>query len=431
MKTQWMRRALCLVLVLCMTLTMLLSCSSGKGKTLMRLGDTTLSVNLYELMLSRMKGTLAYNDYEVDSDEFWDYIWNAEGATYNDYFLESIREAAKTTLVKLYLFEEVYDLTLPQSKIDEVDVYMADLLENDFDGSKTAFNQAMAAYGINMDMLRENYIMEAKIDYLSTYLSTRTADNAREEYCQQSYVCFRQILFPLYEYIYETDENGDVIYFKAGTNYIAYDKKGGVTKTGTDGTLRKDADGNTMYFTEDGKIAYDKANGIPLEVDEDKDGYADFAALSEEEQASIKEKAEQLKALIEAGDFTTFEQYGKELSGDDGVWDAYPGGIYLNQKTSYPIAYLNEISSELASMKVGDTLLHRSDNAYHFIMKYEMPKGAYADEENEDWFGSFESELMSSIIDTLCKEYIDQVKVDEDVFAEAMTMKDVGTNINY
>ena len=38
---------------------------------------------------------------------------------------------------------------------------------------------------------------------------------------------------------------------------------------------------------------------------------------------------------------------------------------------------------------------------------------------------------MSSIIDTLCKEYIDQVKVDEDVFAEAMTMKDVGTNINY
>ena len=195
MKTQWKRRALCLVLVLCMTLSMLLSCSSTKGKTLMRLGKTELSVNLYELMLSRMKGTLAYNDYEVDSDEFWDYIWNTEGATYDDYFRESILEAAKTTLIKLYLFEEVYDLTLPQSKIDEVDVYMADLLENDFDSSATVFNKAMAAYGINMSMLRENYIMEEKIEYLSTYLSAKTGDNAREEYCQSSYVRFRQILW--------------------------------------------------------------------------------------------------------------------------------------------------------------------------------------------------------------------------------------------
>jgi hypothetical protein len=62
-------------------------------------------------------------------------------------------------LLRLYLFEEVYDLTLPQSSIDEVDVYMADLLDNDFSSSKSAFNQEMAAYGINMDMLRENYLM--------------------------------------------------------------------------------------------------------------------------------------------------------------------------------------------------------------------------------------------------------------------------------
>jgi hypothetical protein len=289
----------------------------------------------------------------------------------------------------------------------------------------------MAAYGINMDMLRENYIMEEKIEYLSTYLSSHTADSAREEYCQEHYVRFRQILFPLYEYVYELDENGDIIYFKAGTNYICYDSKNGQTRTGTDGALRKDADGNVMYFNEDGSIAYDTANGIPLEVDKDGDGYYDYVAFSAEKQNEIKTTAEQMNKLIENGDFTTFEEYGAQLSGSDGIWESYPNGIYLNEQTSYPLAYLNEIAGALAGLEVGGTLLHRSDNAYHLIMKYEMPEGAYADKQNEDWFGSFENEVMNSIVDTLCEEYLSKVEVNEDVYAEAMDMKQVGTNINY
>ena len=417
-----------LALVLCAL--PLCSCASS-GQALMTLGKTELSLNTYELLLSRMKGTLAYNGYEVNNDAFWDYIWSTDGATYEDYFNAEILSAAKDMLLRLYLFEEVYHLTLPQSYYDDIDVYMQDLLENDFSNSKNAFNKAMAEYGINMDMLRENYVMEDKLEYLVTYLSARTADSAREEYYQEHYVRFRQILFPLYEYVYETDENGDVIYLEKGKNTVAYDTKNGKTMTATDGTVRCDENGNPIYFLEDGSIAYDTVNGEPAGVDSDADGYVDSVELSSEEAANVRENAGKLQSLIEAGDFSTFEAYGAQYAGDDGVWDAYPGGIFLNSEQSYSLAYLQELSKELKVAQAGDVILYESDNALHLVMKYELKEGAWGEEDNKDWFGTFEDEVMETVISALIAEYADQIVINEDVLAKATGIKEIGTNWNY
>ena len=424
------RRLLTAMLALVLCALLLCSCASS-GKVLMHIGKTELTLNTYELLLSRMKGTLAYNGYEVENDSFWDYIWSAEGATYGDYFSAEILNAAQDMLLRLYLFDEVYQLTLPQSYYDEIDVYMSDLLENDFGGSKTAFNNAMAEYGINMNMLRENYIMEDKVEYLSTYLSSMTADSAREEYYNANYVCFRQILVPLYEYLYETDENGDLIYYRTGTNYIAYDTKNGTTVTATDGTLRTDENGDTMYFHADGSIAYDTEGGELVGLDADNDGYVDYQELSEEEIANITENAQALSALIEAGDFTVFEAYGAEYAGDDGIWDAYPNGIFLNEAQSYSLEYLNQLSTELADAAVGDVILFQSDSAFHLVMKYPLTEGAWDQDDNADWFGTFEDEVTESIILKLCEEYADQVVIDNEVLSEAASMKEIGANWNY
>lgn len=415
---------------LIIVLSSLGGCSSDQ-KVLMRVGKTELTVNTYELLLSRMKGTLAYNGYDVDQAEFWDYIWSADGATYEDYFSSEILSAAKDMLLRLYLFDEVYHLTLPQSYLDDIDVYMADILENDFDNSKTKMNSELSKYGVNEKMLRENYIMEDKLDYLATYLSSMTADSAREEYYQNNYVCFRQILFPLYEYQYVTDENGDLVYYRQGTNYIAYDTKNGKTQQATDGTLRKDENGDTMYFWEDGSVAYDTENGDLMGLDADQDGYVDYVELSKEESENVTANAKKLQGLIENGDFSTFEAYGAEYAGDDGVWDAYPNGIFLNNEKSYSLDYLNELSSQLNEANVGDLILYRSDSAYHLVMKYSLEEQAWDDTANSDWFNDFEDELMETVIAALCQDYMNQIEIDEEALATVTGIKEIGANWNY
>jgi len=422
-----LRITLCIISLLLM-LTAVVGCSS-KGETLMQIGKQELTVNMYELLLSRMKGTLTYNDYPTDSESFWDTIISTQGATYNDYFCLSMQQEAKMMLVKLYLFEEVYKLTLPEKNYAAIDEYINDALELIHDGSKTAFNKELSLYGVNIDMLRENYIIEDKIEYLKSHISTQTGDAARDEYYKENYVCFRQILLPLYEFLYVTDENGDTVYYHEGTERIYYDTTG-TTKTGTDGKPVVDKNGDTIYYTADGKIAYNTTKGVTQGLDKDNDGYTDYVMFDEERAIIVKDQANKLMELIQVGDFSTFEDYGEKLSEKE-VWNAYPNGIYINKNKNYSIAYLDDIQKALTNMAVGDTQLIKSDNAYHLIMKYTAEDQAYKNKENQDWFEEFEDEVVTDILNAMCQKYLEQVTVDEKALAEAMDMKSVGANTEY
>ena len=137
-----------------------------------------------------------------------------------------------------------------------------------------------------------------------------------------------------------------------------------------------------------------------------------------------------MRDAIESGDFTVFEAFGEEY-GDDGTWDAYPNGIFLSDEKSYSLQYLNELATELADAQVGDVILFESDNAYHLVMKYPLGEGAWDVKANEDWFGTFEDEVVASIVVKLCEEHMDRIVVDEDVLAKASDMKSIGANWNY
>lgn len=430
MKSTNARIRVCAILlaVVLLLATTLVACAS-KGQVLMQIGKQKLTVNMYELMLSRMKGTLMYNEYPTDSEDFWDTIISTQGGTYNDYFCHTIQQEAKKMLVKMYLFEEIYGLTLPQKNYDEIDEYINDALELLHDGSKTSFNATLAAYGVNMDMLRESYILEDKVDYLKSHLSQQTGDSARDEYYQKNYVRFRQILLPLYEYLYETDENGDTIYYKEGTDHIYYDIDG-VTKKGTDGKTIVDENGDTVYYTEEGRIAYNTSKGVTRGIDKDKDGYTDYKMLDEESTQLVKDQAEKLKEVIVAGDFTTFEDYGKQMSEEE-LWSAYPNGMYINKNKDYGIEYIDEIQKALTNMAAGDIALIEADNAYHLIMKYDIEANGYKNDANKDWFESFEDEVVSEILDAMCQKYLDQVEVNTKALEEAMDMRSVGANTDY
>ena len=191
-----MKRALksiAIILVVITVFSCFASCSS-KGKTLMELDGTKMSVNTFMLFLSRMKGNLAsayHYGTEALKTDFWDSVRDASGTTNNDYYTDLVLEDAKTYLAALYLFDEL-GLKLPDSYIEEIDTKMDDLVDLDGKGSKSALNDVLSQYGVNYNILRDAYIIEAKISYLRDHLfgenGSKIASEYVEEYYQQNYV---------------------------------------------------------------------------------------------------------------------------------------------------------------------------------------------------------------------------------------------------
>ena len=429
-----------LVLLLTCTLCMgmLAGCSGKHGKTLLSLEGSKLSVNVYELMLTRMKGALAKQQYQVDSNAFWTTVVDKDGSTYEDFFRLTVLENAKTYVVGEYLFDEVYGLTLPKETVDAIDAELAEFVEYDGDGSKTALNKVLAEYGVNYDILRDAYIIEAKIAALKVHLygenASKIAANVQEEYYQENYLCFKQIFLASYYYQVEQDKNGDDIYFiknSLGNLVICYDTENGTTKTDEFGKVIKDKDGYDVYFTEDGKIAYDKEKGTTSYIF-DKNGQPIVMDYTKAELAEIEKKAKEAKDKIPDGEFAAFEML-MEAQGEDQDAQTYENGYFLyndpDNYASYP--YLQDIVRELDKMEVGQTALVSSDYGYHVIMKYPLPEGAYAEDENKDWFEGFEEGLIDTMFMTLCEPYMSKVEVDTDLLATVPPMKELGTNFYY
>ena len=243
-------RVLTCFLAIVLMLVMLASCAGAKGKTLMSLESTSVSVNVYQLLLTRMKGSLARSfGSQVMTDSFWNTTISSDGTTYNDYFTAEVLENTKTYLVAMHLFEE-YGLELSDTAIAEVEKEMEGLLVGDGDGSKSQLNQILSAYGMNYNMLRDFYLMEKKVTLLQNYLygtnASLVASGVKNEFMQENYVCFRQIFLASYYYVMEVDAYGNDAYFSSDGKSYAYDTANGVTMTDKSGKTIKDKFGKDV-----------------------------------------------------------------------------------------------------------------------------------------------------------------------------------------
>ena len=435
---QYKFRLLVLMLACVLCLPLLAGCSGQHGKTLMSLENTTLSVNTYQLLLSRMKGTLARYQYEVDSESFWNTVVDMEHSTYDEYFRTTILENAKNYVIGVYLYDEVYGLKLPQETIDAIDAELAEFVEYDGDGSKAAFNQILAEYGVNYDILRDTYIMEAKIDALKLHLygqnASKIGENVKEQYYQENFVRFKQVFLASYYYVCEKDANGDDIYYtqnSLGNQVVCYDRENGKTKLDDKGNVIKDKDGYEVYFTEDGKIAYDKKKGTTAYV-MNKDGQPETGEYTKEQLVEIKNEAKDILAQIGESEYEAFEVM-MEKRGEDNDAQTYENGYYLSNDpanyASYP--YLESIVKALNELEVGQTALVESDYGYHVVMRYPCPEGAYTEEENKDWFEGFTEGLIEDMFTSLCATYADRVQIDQAVLDTVPSMYHIGKNYYY
>ena len=446
--------AACLALLLCVPL---FSCSK-KGKTLLTLKKdgvkVTFSVKEYELMLSRVKGALAASQFSVNDASFWEQSDKFNGTkfqTLNDYYKESILDNCRTYLVALYLFERD-GLTLSDEALRSVEEKMEELVRVDGQGSKTKLNALLSTFGVNYDILKDLYLMQEKITAWKDFKYGANAEllgvNVKKEYLEENYVHFQQIFLPTYSYVYETDKNGDVMYFyNDGTDKqdrIYYDKFNGVKAVDENGNAILDENGDQVYYVKnsDGKkIAYDSANGQPsFARTSDGTGFKtqalDFDALD-----VLEDRVEELVANLSGKDYAAFENVMREELADVNKKSPvsmtdYLDGYYIKNTIDYAdagedLAYLDEIVDKLATMADGEIAVVKSNMGYHIIKKYPHTDKAYDKEENTDWFSDFNSALIEKFFTEECRSYFDDIKLNEKQWNKTPNMVDVGVNYYY
>ena len=423
-------KILCLILTLILCIPLFVSC---EAKTLITYEDKTLSVNVYEFLLSRMKGTLAYYGYEVDSPGFWRTVVSLEeGTTYNDYFRATIMQQAVYYVVADKMFDE-NKLTLTEAQEKNINDLISAYVKKA--GSKSKLNAELKEYGVNYEILGEVLTLEAKIEVLKDHLYGEKGEKidteVKEEYFNENYVAFKQIFLATYEYVTDKDRFGDTVYYTDEKHKtISYDKTNGKTETDEFGKTVKDIFGNDEYFTPDGKIAYDKTNGVIGYVT-NKDGDKVIEELSEDKKSEIYQKAKQYAADCNEN-VALFEEYAEkygESESNDLVYLYSSSGYYAAQNDA--VAYFDDMAELLDSLDAGECTVYKSAYGYHVLAKYENEQGAYADEKNKDTFSDFTDSLITRLFESECAKREKGVKIDESVFEEAPDMIDVGTNTLY
>ncbi len=344
--------SLLLATVTCLTVF----CSCSTNNKYVARGDkhnSKFSVAMYSLLTSYIKGRDAYaiaNKYgSVNSPDYWDMVVDSEQTRMKDVYMDTVDETVRYYIAAMELFDEI-GLKLTKEEKDAIDAELTELMDLHANGSKNEFNAILADYGANYKTLRDCKIMNAKLEKLMVELygsgGSKISGELKQQHIEKNYVSYYQIVLPLYEYVYRTDDNGKDIYYKVddkgdfvtdkadnGTSYyvIAYDKENGELIDGDRDLLgdrvyktydnvkilydtvngiksdEKDSYGNYIYYDFEGKIAYDTVKGISeMDIDDngsydlDKNGdpiYYDFDIVV----AYDKENGERMLAYGEDG----------------------------------------------------------------------------------------------------------------------------------
>ena len=436
-----------MLLVALMLILPLSSCGGGqKLLTLKADGKTySISVNLYELMLSATKGTLdAYNytleGHRPSQDAFWDIMDTYDGEkmeTSNDFYRKKVLEDCKSYLLALYLFDK-YELELTESAKKEIEDLMDELVKTDGDGSKAKLNSVLANYGVNYKMLKEYYTIKAKFKAVQEHIYSTTGPNVKNEYVSEHYVHFYQLFLANYTYVYETDKNGDTIYYNTSTNQILY-KETEFTQTTATGGIEKDSKGQIIYYTDVTRthISYDTEKGQPsYKIDKDGESYV-TKPMTEDELDRLVERANDLYQDLQGVSKDAFVAKVNAES-DDKQAAIYTDGYYLQKGMDFSASgqdymYLDTIVEKLSdpNVKVGDVIMIPSPSGYHILMKCAPTDKAYEIEANKVWFSGFASALTAELFADRCDSYMEQINLNGKVYATAPDMKAVGVNYFY
>lgn len=461
------KRVLSILALLCAVVFLFTACSRH-GKTLIKAGDEKISINVFQLYLSRMRGSLASAGDNVDSASYWKSIVDLENTTQAEFYTNRVLEGLKQIAAALVIYDEL-GLQLDKETEDSIDEWLEALVESVANGSKTEMNSILSAFGANLTVLRDATIIEAKIDQLKTHLygskCELVLDSAKDTFFRDSYFRGKQIWLSNEYHDHEKDADGRTVYYLLNskgnlTTSVAYDTENGTpveengvtvyreygdiaydTKNGV-ATGKRDADRNLIYYVKDadGKateaIAYDTEKGKPVEEDgvtvyrkwviaydedskksspkyyytTDKDGktVAKTAEYTDDEMAKslllAKDIVEQCKNNEER-----FDEAARMYSNSTGFDELAPNGMFFAFGVTYGDTLFRAFSTELQTLEVGElSVIDTNGGGYYILMRCELEEGYYpwADDDNKTWFDGTRGVTFNSML----SEYLLQKK---------------------
>ncbi len=423
------KRIVSVIAILLAALFLLAGCANH-GKTLIKVGGEKISVNVYKLYLSRMRGSLAEGGHNVESDKFWNsYITMDQ--TVAEFYTEQVLEGLKQIAAALYLYDEL-DLKLSKDVEDDIDEWIDTLIEEVGNGSKSRLNSILAPYGANVTVLKDAALIEAKVAQLKEHLYGENGElissQAKEEFYQMTYVRGYQMMISKTYYKHKKDGDGRSVYFQKDGKSIAYDKVNGFA------TEETDTNGDTVYRLkkEDGsfdEIAYDKENGQLVYILDDNGEYISVEYSS----AELKERYETLEAIAEdcKDNPGRYLEYAKKWS-DNSEFDAKyaPNGIYFSSEAYVTDVMFGSMSSALQELEEGELVILDSEYGYYLLMRVPLDEGAWQKEENSYWFTALTGLCMEYMLQQKTEEYMDEVKIKEK-YLQGVDITTVSTNYRY
>ena len=360
-----MKRFSIIILCFVMLCTSLAGCKGQSGYVMSYKGADA-SEALYSYWMSTYKSTFLYYYNEgVDSEEFWDTLIS-DDKTYEEYVSEWIYDEMLHRTVAIKLFDD-YDLALSDEKIAEID---ADIEEKtEYAGSRQELNRTLAKFNMNIDMLRQVYIDNAKYDAVYDYLygeggKRAPSDKDRAEYFNNNYYCLKYI----------------TIY--SGAN------------------LKTDEDGNYVY---------------------DEDGKIELQSLTEEEK---KTKEELISTVVEGvengGDF---DEYIKEFSEVD--YSDYPNGFFVceNDYSRFGV----DIIDAAKELEAGEVRRISDENVTYIVKKEKLPAYTELDSDDKSQLEDMDSYITRELYKADFAEYIKDVSVNEEI-TDKYPIKEISEN---
>ncbi len=364
-----LKKSISLILTAVILITVLTSCAEESPAAL-TYGETVVTEAMYTYYVSTYKGRYiqSYSDI-TDTEEFWES--DIGGKSGEEMISELIYGNVAQNLVAAEEFRKA-GLKLSSANEKEIDDYIDSMVEELGSGSRQTFNGHLAEYGVNIDILREMFLMERSAYLYYEHLygeggSEAINDSDRDEYYKNNFVRFQQIYINNIDY-YETDEDG--------------------------------------YYIQDENGEYKKRE------------------LTDEERAEVEERIKAVKDGLDAGE--DFDALKKKYSDSKD----YEKGYYFSAATS--TNYLTAVVSAAFALEDGEwTYVEAAeeDGAF-FIKRLPLEENAYKDEDLKDFFGTFDEDLTSELYsEKLEKLYGDIVKNEE--FISGISVKDAPVNYYY
>lgn len=344
------------------------SMSACSSESVMSYGSHSINENEFCYYLATYKGKYAqtYSDFE-NTAEYFSAVVTDDGQTAEDVLYSAVVHNVEMTLVCEQMFDD-YGLQLSSSIEDTINSYIDDFVTEYSEGSKSKFNAALGAYGVNIKMLKKIYLRDEKVSelYDALYGSDGVigiTDDDRQNYLDENYVRVRHI-YVNNKYVYATDEDG------------------------------------VQEYTED---------GLKKKRELTSDELAAKQALID----AIDE------SLAEGGDF---EEVYEAFSEDK----YYENGYYI----SADMDFIEEVTESALSLEVGEYKKIETDYGTHYIMRLEMDEKPWEDSDNADFFDDYDTTVGEALFAALVEEKITGVELNNDILDE-YTIADSAINYRF